>query len=405
MGAACCTASRDRTIHHGSSAENLPRNIRHSPSWSFRRDSRVGVAGEDTSVGWLSDVASRNDVLDVKSATDGSGQVSDGGSSLESYQAGTWRKSFLNHQIAKNCRPSTSGQSTSRNAPVEVKTESTQLHTTPASCVSPLSSQSNLLPPSPIPSRWGLSSGRNSPLEERHARCALSIASNESTQGSYGRSSDGWSVHAFSDLVSASQREQWSIDSDSCSFTRAKRSRTSGRNSGSLMSVEIQTCGICSKLLSEKSAWNSHIIVAVNELSVVSVLICGHVYHAECLETITPDIHKYDPACPVCTFGEKQTIGLSGKLLKAEKDINARKSRKSRNRAGDTDGSSDRDYWKSIPREGKSPKLKTSSSLRISSAKPFLKRHFSFGFRGIKPALESPAIKMKGLFWAKSSRD
>ncbi|KAL9244992.1 hypothetical protein vseg_018702 [Gypsophila vaccaria] len=110
MGAACCTASRDRTIHHGSSAENLPRNIRHSPSWSFRRDSRVGVAGEDTSVGWLSDVASRNDVLDVKSATDGSGQVSDGGSSLESYQAGTWRKSFLNHQIAKNCRPSTSGK-------------------------------------------------------------------------------------------------------------------------------------------------------------------------------------------------------------------------------------------------------------------------------------------------------
>ncbi|KAK9677828.1 hypothetical protein RND81_11G170200 [Saponaria officinalis] len=404
MGAACCTASRDRTIHHGSSGEILHR---HSPSWSFRRDSRVGVAGEDTSVGWLSDVASRNDALDVKSTTDISGQVSDGGSSLESYQAGTWHKSPLNHvhHVAKNFRSSASDQSTSRNAPVEVKTESPQLHTASALSASPPSSQSNPLPPSPVPSRWGLSSGRNSPLEERQVPYALSIASNESTQGSYGRSSDCWSTHAFSDLVSPSQGEQWSIDSDSCSFTRVKRSRTSGRNSGALMSAEFQKCGICSKLLSEKSAWNSHIIVAVNELSVVSVLMCGHVYHAECLETITPEIHKYDPACPVCTFGEKQTLQLSGKLLKAEKDKNARKGKKSRNQAVDTNGSFDFDYWKSSPRDGKSPKLKTSSSLKISSAKPFLKRHFSFGSKSKKSALESPSIKMKGLFWPKSSRD
>ncbi|KMT00402.1 hypothetical protein BVRB_9g217060 [Beta vulgaris subsp. vulgaris] len=442
MGAACCVAARDRHIQHGSSGEFLHRNFRHSPTWSFRWDSRVGVAAEDSSVGWLSDVANRNDAIDVKSATDVSAQVSDGGSSLESYRMGSCRKSPVNQETTKSLKTSASGQSVERTACTEVKQYtasalvldpasvklSPSTHTTSSLSTSPLSSQSHPRPPSPspTPSRWAQaspahhlahqasdshSSGRNSPSmtsvsEEGQVPYGNSAASNLSTRGSYGRSSDGWSAHAFSELMSASQRERWSFDSDSFCFSHDKLNKTSGHNSRSV-SVDFQTCGICSKLLSEKSAWSSQKIIAGNELSVVAVLICGHVYHAECLETITPEINKYDPACPVCTLGEKQTLKLTGKMLKAEKDFKARNSKKLKNRVVDTNASFDFDYWKRSAgaHEEKSPKLVNSSSLKISAAKPFLKRHFSFGSKGNKSTSESPSIRKKGLFWAKSSRE
>lgn len=36
------------------------------------------------------------------------------------------------------------------------------------------------------------------------------------------------------------------------------------------------------------------------ELSAVAVLVCGHVYHANCLEQRTPFEELHDPTCPVC---------------------------------------------------------------------------------------------------------
>ena len=97
MGAACCVAARDKTIQHGCNGE-MAHRFRHSPTWSFRWDNRVGVAGEETSTGWPSDMASRNDTLEAKSATDMSAHVSDGGSSLESAQG----KSPPNHESSTN---------------------------------------------------------------------------------------------------------------------------------------------------------------------------------------------------------------------------------------------------------------------------------------------------------------
>lgn len=48
--------------------ESLQRNnVRYSPNWSFRWDNRGRVAGEETSLSWLSDGISRNDGSDVKS--------------------------------------------------------------------------------------------------------------------------------------------------------------------------------------------------------------------------------------------------------------------------------------------------------------------------------------------------
>lgn len=245
----------------------------------------------------------------------------------------------------------------------------------------------------------------SSTTEDTQNPCGIPSTSNDSTRVSYGRSSDGWSTHAFSQLMSASHRECPSFDSDSCRFSSDKFSRASGRNSGPI-SIDLQACGICSKVLIEKSAWGTQKIISSNELSVVAVLACGHVYHAECLEVVTPEFNKYDPACPICTFGEKQTLKLSGKMHKAERDSKAsRFSKKSRNQIGDTDESFDFDRWQSYSHEGRSPKLSTSSSLKNSAAKPFLRQHFSFGSRSSKAPSDGTSVRRKGLFWAKSTRE
>lgn len=90
MGNACCVAPRDKMVLlPNSSAAAAER--RHSPSWSFRWDNhhnRGRVAGEDTSLSWLSDGFSRNDASDIKSEF-----VSSQGSPLDSFRTHTLQKS------------------------------------------------------------------------------------------------------------------------------------------------------------------------------------------------------------------------------------------------------------------------------------------------------------------------
>lgn len=94
MGSACCVAAKDRTITNGSSREIVQRNVRNSPSWSFRWDNRRRVAGEETSLTWSSDGISRNDGLDFKSRTTvGSAYASEEGSPINSSQNLMWQKS------------------------------------------------------------------------------------------------------------------------------------------------------------------------------------------------------------------------------------------------------------------------------------------------------------------------
>ena len=45
-------------------------------------------------------------------------------------------------------------------------------------------------------------------------------------------------------------------------------------------------CGLCRQKMSDNS--------------VVAVLVCGHFYHAECLETRTRHEDRRDPPCPLC---------------------------------------------------------------------------------------------------------
>ncbi|KAG2705718.1 hypothetical protein I3760_05G069800 [Carya illinoinensis] len=445
MGSACCVAARDKTIPNGSSGEILHRNIRYSPSWSFRWDNRGRVAGEETSMGWSSDGLSRNDQSEIKYEP----SYAEDGSPLENFRRRAWQKSLTSEGTGGHVRTPASDQSFSRNVSMDASLEqvkesptvsfpspmipSLSMPSTSSLLESPLSSQGQLPPNSSTPSRWPRRSpghqlsrqvsdsqipGFKSPdsysvSEERpdnhsvsEERRVLPSWSNESARGSRGGSSDGWSMHAFNGLMATSRRERWSFDSESFGFNREKLTRSNSRLSTS-PSVDLQTCGVCLKLLTEKSSWSSQKIIANIELSVVAVLTCGHVYHAECLENFTPEINKYDPSCPVCTFGEKQTLKLSEKALKAEMDLRARNKRL-RNRVVDSDLDGDSfvlDRLKNSGRQGKGPVMALSSSMKSTLGKPFSRRHFSFGSKGSKSMSENHSTRKKGFFWAKSSKE
>ncbi|KAF6151665.1 hypothetical protein GIB67_043072 [Kingdonia uniflora] len=149
-----------------------------------------------------------------------------------------------------------------------------------------------------------------------------------------------------------------------------------------------RTCGVCSKLLAERSSWNC------NELSVTAILFCGHVYHAECLENMMSEIEKHDRTCPLCISGEKEALKISKKSL----GIN---SRISRNHVLDDDLVDDSvSYGKSSGSEEKCPKIGSSSSVRNVFTKPFMKCHFLLGSKKMIRSMtenESP-VRRKG-FW------
>lgn len=68
-----------------------------------------------------------------------------------------------------------------------------------------------------------------------------------------------------------------------------------------------QKCGVCAKLLWQKSPWGSNRIMRSGDLPIAGILPCSHVFHAECLEQVTPKPQVQDPPCPLCL----KTIGLS----------------------------------------------------------------------------------------------
>lgn len=432
MGSACCVAARDKTILGGSSNEFFHRNVRYSPTWSFPWENRGRVAGEEASVGWLSDGISQNNRLDVKFE---SSYASEDGGSLDNSRRPSWPKSPFSEGTAGLVRTAGSDQSISHNLSLDVNLEQVDSRESPAylcpsptklsvSCLpsasSPLpsSSQIHLQPATLTPLRQPSSSGKQllqqksdnklqgskSPSSQLDAeeRPGIPSWSNDSTRGSYGGSSDGWSVNAFSELVATSRQGSWSFDGEPFGLKRDKITKRSCQTS-----TDQQTCGVCTKLLTEKSSWSTQKIIANNELSVVAVLICGHIYHAECLEIMTPDIDKYDPACPICTFGVKQTLKMSEKALKAEMDSKIKKGKRSRNQVVDSDLSGDYVYdrFKSSGSDVKGSRVGSSSVMRSSSGKPFLSRHFSFGSKGSRSLKENHSTRRKGFFWTKSSKE
>ncbi|CAA7401115.1 unnamed protein product [Spirodela intermedia] len=64
-------------------------------------------------------------------------------------------------------------------------------------------------------------------------------------------------------------------------------------------------CGLCERLLSQRSPWSSSHIVQGRDMPVTGVLSCRHAFHAECLERTTPRGCSQDPACPLCDRAEE----------------------------------------------------------------------------------------------------
>uniref|UniRef100_A0A5B7AH73 RING-type domain-containing protein n=1 Tax=Davidia involucrata TaxID=16924 RepID=A0A5B7AH73_DAVIN len=438
MGSACCVAARDRTLPNRSGGETLHRNTIYSPSWSFRWDGRRRVAGEIENPSYRpSQEISRVSSMEMKGelGLDG-GNFSGGGSPLENFGTPVSQKSPVHEGQGANpiTPPSDLSMVGHDNAEVQSSTESPEIVNTSAPVLSfsvpssssfstptanPLSSETRSLPANSTQSRrahhspghqllrqvsdsriLGLKSPNSTSVSEGRPSFVLSTCSNDLTTGSQGGSSDGWSMRTFSELVASSQRERWSFDSECLGSGRGKINESSSRFSYS-PSIDLQTCGACSKLLIERSSsW-----IASNELSVAAVLVCGHVYHAECLETMTMEADKYDPSCPVCMVGEKQMSKMS---KKAAEELKSRSNKISRNRVVDSylDAGFDDvlDCRKDSKREGKFPKIETSSSARNSFGKPFLGRHFSLGSKWSRSLSENDSSRKKG-FWARYLKD
>ena len=70
----------------------------------------------------------------------------------------------------------------------------------------------------------------------------------------------------------------------------------------------VQSCSICSRSLAQRSPWASSRVMGFHECNVVGVLVCGHTYHTECLEQITPESSRQDPDCPRCSSSEKVVL-------------------------------------------------------------------------------------------------
>ncbi|KAL4273395.1 hypothetical protein GQ457_13G019710 [Hibiscus cannabinus] len=438
MGSACCVASRERTLPKRTVGETLNGNLTCSPSWSFRWDNRRCMADEFEEPSYqMSNRVSRSVSMERR-GTLGSGRrkISDQRSALEieNNETPTSQKSPIHEDMERNMMIPSSDISRASNYSTEAKnlaespdivdSSATKLSFCMPSPFSPpitkaLSGRGHSLPFNSTPSRrarhspghrllrqvsdsriLGLKSPNNYSISEGRSSFVLSTCSNDLTAGSCGGSSDGWSMRTFSELVASSQRERWSFDSEHFGYGDGKVSRCSSRFSYS-PSIDTRTCGACSKLLAERSSWSG------NEISVVAVLVCGHVYHAECLEAMTPETNRYDPACPICMVGEKQVSKMSRKALKAEAELMAKHLKLFKNRVKesfDEGGCNDFNHQQSGRREGKAPKLEPSSSRRSSLGKPFLKRHFSIGSKWGRSLSENVSAGKKG-FWVRYRKD
>ncbi|XP_050206083.1 uncharacterized protein LOC126655812 [Mercurialis annua] len=430
MGAACCIAAREKDLPDTTGGNIFHRNARCSPTWSFRWENRRRVAGEiEDSPYQTSQALSRDISVEVKDPL-GSDRdnLSDEGSLHESFGTPFSLRSPSHERGGTNLIAQPSGLSLESNSPAQEKNSaespgivdisapklSFSTHSSFSTPVAdPLRIHGLPLPPNSTPSRracrspghrlfrqisdsriLGLKSPNNHSLSEGRSSFVLSTCSNGLRVGSIGGSSDGWSMRTFSELVASSQRERWSFDSEHFGYGFGKLSGCSSRFSCS-PSLDPQSCGACSKLLMERSSWRS------NELAAVAVLVCGHVYHADCLETMTLEVDKYDPACPICMGGENKISKISAKALKSEAALKARSHKISRNRVVDSyldTDSDDCDYQKAITR--RVSKMEPSSSSTSSSTKQFLKRRFPFGAKWSRSLSENDSTRKKG-FWAR----
>ncbi|XP_009398121.2 uncharacterized protein LOC103982812 [Musa acuminata AAA Group] len=426
MGANCCVAAKDKLVQDTSLS--TCRNVRHSPSWSFRRDNRTHIEDIMDNPTSLSHISSGDASFKTKVGVASETGLLDGSSPLKNFQAQQWHKSPFKTRSSRKSRDNGSGQSNGSDISLEFKgwtksscvgctsydrptgfvpstssvskedPSSSWSHSLPSDLTSSRKAQSSpgyqlsrMISDSRIPS---LNSLNENSFPEGRQSFGLSVCSNDLPMGgSHGSSSDGWSMCMFSDLAS-SQRERWSYDSENLSTINSKIGKLIPEQPRPV-SLNQQKCKICLKLLQKKSPWSSHKVVSSNELSVVAVLFCGHAYHAECLDNLTPETDRHDPPCPVCIYGEKSITKLFGKAQSSGRSNGSRIVVADTDMAGDTFS----EWW----RAGKGHRMGASSSLKNSFSKPF-RQHLSIEMPPSPTVSENESTRKKG-YWARYWKD
>ncbi|KAI4389938.1 hypothetical protein MLD38_002104 [Melastoma candidum] len=418
MGLACCIAAKDTTLPSQTSTEAIHRGVIYSPSWSFRWDNRRRVAGEidDRPEGNLG----HPQVPTKEYFRQGRGYVSDGRSQVANMGTPISQRSPVHDVVGArsltlssdlSCRSNNSTELKSVPSPesaVPKKSFASTLSSFPKPRAETLSVNIDSFPPNPASSLGQLSPVHQllgeiseGQTPERKSPCRNSISEgrpsfvfsphrNGFTTGSQGGFSDGWSMRTFSELVASSQRERWSFESEQLSCVYGEMSESSSKFSCS-PSFESQTCAACMKLLTERASSSCR----GNEISVAAVLVCGHLYHGECLEILTQDKDRYDPICPVCTMGEKQMLKMCKKALKAEAERKSRSCKIFKKRAVDGFFSGE---LKSFGYG------KTTRSEASSSSKPFLSRHFSLQSKWGRSVSVNDSARKKS-FWSRSRKE
>ncbi|KAL6849907.1 hypothetical protein ACP4OV_020534 [Aristida adscensionis] len=432
MGANCCTAAKERSQPCLPPVDVSAYRIRNSQSWSFRWDNRTHIEDimENNTV--LSNQSSGNIQPALKSSSIAPTEGHASEDSLSGvFRRVKWQKSDSKKKMeasklskvdpqadlsnSKNPSLETNSCRSLDNVPVTTDMKaSISLPSTPpivfaskAESADSSSSMSHSISLDPNSMRKAerspghqlcrkISDGNTSSLKtfsgnsyaERSPSSSMpSICSNDLFSGiSHGESSDAWST--CTPELAAKSQSRWSVDSELIGSAASKLSRSNSSHPIALSS-EQEVCKLCSRLLKERSSWNGH------ELAVVAVLFCGHGYHANCLDNITAESDKYDPPCPVCTHGETCASKLIGKL---ESNI---KNKTSKNLADRGVDHWSYDHQKKSIRE---PRLGTSSSMKNSFSRPFLRRHFSTGSRPPRSVLGNEPTRKKG-FWSRHWRE
>ncbi|CAM8974262.1 unnamed protein product [Rhodiola kirilowii] len=390
MGSVCCVSAKGMTTSDGANGEILRRTIQYSPSWGVRWDNRGRVAGEEAPAVATVDRIRQNCRLERKSEPFFE-PLPEVGMSEENLEANPQKLLFSKESSGTLSKADISESPEPQSISIKVK----EITETPAALdplstvsdkpsasylsTSPLPPKAHLAPTCSTPLKWSpniprshllrqgsdgqlcrhkspsnhsVSEGRSSPL--------LPVSSIEFARGSH-----GWTVQSYPESTTSTHMETWSLDRPSLS-SQCQKLQSHSQKSDS-HSNDLKNCVVCSK--------------NVDVYVVVAILVCGHVYHADCLEHLTPEISKYDPTCPICTFGEKRAMKMFEKVRK----------------------SMNLDFIPLV-QGGSTPRLVSRSSLRSSLAKPFLKRHFSFSSKASSSSSENHPAKARSLLLSKSSK-
>ncbi|XP_042411371.1 uncharacterized protein LOC122000933 [Zingiber officinale] len=137
-----------------------------------------------------------------------------------------------------------------------------------------------------------------------------------------------------------------------------------------------QKCELCKRSLHQKSPWSSNRIIRSGDMPVTGILPCHHVFHADCLEEITPKSQIHEPSCPVClkAIGQEKPTSFSEPLHVALKSASNDQGMGVSSGAG----TSSNLISHQIEEEMKRINSLAMPQHRASSMKNRIKKHFSF---------------------------